>query len=110
MLASPDDKQNTSDSETAEKNAAIHSLSPLPISSRQSSIQSLNSITEEKPNEVKLEQVEVNETCSSGNITSKVYFSYISAGGNAFNVTILIFVCLICQFVCTGGDYWISYW
>jgi len=79
--------------------------------SRQGTNKNVSSPVDEiKLSEAQKEQTEVAETMSSGNVSSSVYLSYISAGGNVFKVSFLLFICIFTQMLGTGGDYWISYW
>ncbi|XP_022166667.1 probable multidrug resistance-associated protein lethal(2)03659 isoform X2 [Myzus persicae] len=78
---------------------------------RQESILSVaSSIEETKFNDIITEPVEIAETRSSGNISFKVYMSYIFAGGHSCKVISLILVCIFTQLFASGGDYWITYW
>lgn len=61
----------------------------------------------EVPHKMPYEEI---ETRSSGNIAFSVYSSYISAGGNIFKISFLVFVCLLTQVLATSGDYWITFW
>jgi len=79
--------------------------------SRQGSIKSVaSSVDENKLNGDKKEPTVVAEIRSSGNVSSSVYLSYVSAGGNIFKISFLLFICIFTQILGTGGDYWISYW
>ena len=79
--------------------------------SRQESIKSISSsIDEIQLNETQAAPIEVAETRSSGKVSHSVYLSYISAGGNIFKISFLLFICIFTQVLGTGGDYWISYW
>lgn len=50
------------------------------------------------------------EIRSSGRVASNVYSSYITAGGSAWKIGLVVFLYVFCQILTTGGDYWISYW
>lgn len=103
--------EETTDGETDSTNAINNSLEQLSSLSRQGSIKSIeSSIDENKLNGTQAEPVEVAETRSSGKVSRSVYLSYISAGGNAFKILFLLFICIFTQVLGTGGDYWISYW
>lgn len=54
--------------------------------------------------------VEGAETRCSGNVSSTVYRSYLSAGGTRFAIAVFVAVCIACQLLTSGGDLWISYW
>jgi hypothetical protein len=52
----------------------------------------------------------VAEMQAEGSVNSKVYWMYVSAGGNCI-VTLLVFgMCILAQLAISGGDYWMSYW
>eukprot|EP00102_Acyrthosiphon_pisum_P027033 XP_016664243.1 PREDICTED: probable multidrug resistance-associated protein lethal(2)03659 isoform X1 [Acyrthosiphon pisum] len=104
-------EETTTDSEINVKNATNNSLEQFSDLSRPGSIESVaSSVDENKLNGVLNEHKEVAETRSSGNVSRSVYLSYISAGGNIFKISFLLFVCIFTQVLGTGGDYWISYW
>ncbi|VVC32370.1 Hypothetical protein CINCED_3A012061 [Cinara cedri] len=50
------------------------------------------------------------ETRSSGPVSLNVYFSYLLGGGSIYKLSFVLFVCILTQLLCTGEDYWISYW
>ncbi|CAH1736130.1 unnamed protein product [Aphis gossypii] len=103
--------EGTTDGEIDTTNVINNSLEQLSNLSRQSSIKSIaSSIDENKLNGTQAEPVEVAETRSSGKVSHSVYLSYITAGGNAFKISFLLFICIFTQMLSTGGDYWISYW
>lgn len=52
----------------------------------------------------------VAETRSMGNVSIGVYLSYFSGGGSVCTILFVLFTCLVTQLLCTGEDYWISYW
>ncbi|XP_026805613.1 probable multidrug resistance-associated protein lethal(2)03659 [Rhopalosiphum maidis] len=109
LLKSSDE---TADSEIDDTKATINnSVEQLSSLSRQGSIGSISSsIDDDKLNETRAEPIEVAETRSFGNVSRSIYLSYISAGGNAFTIAFLLFICVFTQILGTGGDYWISYW
>ncbi|XP_026805619.1 probable multidrug resistance-associated protein lethal(2)03659 isoform X1 [Rhopalosiphum maidis] len=109
LLKSSDE---TADSEIDDTKATINnSVEQLSSLSRQGSIGSISSsIDDDKLNETRAEPIEVAETRSFGNVSRSIYLSYISAGGNAFTIAFLLFICIFTQILGTGGDYWISYW
>jgi len=79
--------------------------------SRQESLKSISSsIDENELNETQVAPIEVAEIRSSGKVSRSIYSSYISAGGNIFKISFLLFICVFTQMIGTGGDYWISYW
>jgi len=79
--------------------------------SRQESLKSISlSIDENKINETQVAPIEVAEIRSTGIVSRSIYSSYISAGGNTFKISFLLFICILTQVLSTGGDYWISYW
>ncbi|XP_060850595.1 probable multidrug resistance-associated protein lethal(2)03659 [Rhopalosiphum padi] len=104
--------EETTDSEIDDTKATINnSVEQLSNLSRQGSVGSVSSsIDENKLNGTRAEPIEVAETRSSGNVSRSIYLSYISAGGNAFTISFLLFICIFTQMLGTGGDYWISYW
>ncbi|XP_025200376.1 probable multidrug resistance-associated protein lethal(2)03659, partial [Melanaphis sacchari] len=103
--------EETTDSEIDIKNVTNNSLEQHSSLSRHGSIISISSsIDENKLNGTQSEPIEVAETRSSGKISLSIYLSYISAGGNAFKISFLLFICVFTQILGTGGDYWISYW
>ncbi|XP_063913516.1 probable multidrug resistance-associated protein lethal(2)03659 [Zophobas morio] len=61
-----------------------------------------------------LEQVdvptEVKEQRGSGNISKRVYTSYISAGGNIFAGLFLAILFILVQLASSGSDYFLSFW
>ncbi|VVC32363.1 Hypothetical protein CINCED_3A001687 [Cinara cedri] len=86
-------------------------LNPLPVFSRSNSHHSIStSMGENKLSQIQSEPVEVIETRCSGNVSPRVYLSYIFAGGSVFKILFLLFICIFTQMLSTGGDYWISYW
>lgn len=50
------------------------------------------------------------EPRSSGNVSLRVYSSYVRAGGNCRRILGLLFVCVLTQVFESAGNYWISYW
>ncbi|XP_060851388.1 probable multidrug resistance-associated protein lethal(2)03659 [Rhopalosiphum padi] len=104
--------EETTDSEIDDTKATINnSVEQLSNLSRQGSVGSVSSsIDENKLNGTRAEPIEVAETRSSGKVSRSIYLSYISAGGNAFKILFLLFICIFTQMLGTGGDYWISYW
>ncbi|KAE9540068.1 hypothetical protein AGLY_005320 [Aphis glycines] len=103
--------EGTTDDEIDTTNVINNSPEQLSNLSRQGSIKSIaSSIDENKLNGTQAEPVEVAETRSSGKVSHSVYLSYISAGGNSFKISFLLFICIFTQMLSTGGDYWISYW
>ncbi|XP_022162516.1 probable multidrug resistance-associated protein lethal(2)03659 [Myzus persicae] len=104
-------EETTTDGEIEKINATNKSLEQLSCLSRQESLKSISSsIDENKLNETQAAPIEVAETRSSGKVSRSIYLSYISAGGNAFKISFLLFICIFTQMLGTGGDYWISYW
>lgn len=98
------DDQGTSDKDE-------NTLNPLPVLSRISSHCSISTYVDEKNlRKVQVEPVEITEASCSGNVSSKVYLSYISAGGSVFKISFLLFICISTQMLSTGSEYWISYW
>lgn len=98
-------------SENESLNAGSNNLDPQTILTRQVSVQSISSSIEDgKLNETQAEPIEVAETRSSGNISLSVYSSYFSAGGHAYKISFLLFMCVFTQVLASGGDYWITYW
>ncbi|XP_025406860.1 probable multidrug resistance-associated protein lethal(2)03659 [Sipha flava] len=78
---------------------------------RQDSIQSVSSsVNESKIKETQIEPIEEAEICSTGNVSKSVYFSYIFAGENICQLMITVFATLFTYIICSGGDYWISFW
>jgi len=104
-------EETTTDTEIYSKGAINNSLEQLSNLSRQGSLKSVaSSVEENKLNGAQKEPTVVAETRSSGNVSRSVYLSYVSAGGNIFKISFLLFVCIFTQVLGTGGDYWISYW
>jgi len=104
-------EETTIDNDVDTKNKINNSLEQLSDLSRQGSIRSVaSSVGENELNRAQEEPTEVAETRSSGNVSRSVYLSYMSAGGNIFKISFLLFMCIFTQFLGTGGDYWISYW
>eukprot|EP00102_Acyrthosiphon_pisum_P018651 XP_016655861.1 PREDICTED: probable multidrug resistance-associated protein lethal(2)03659 isoform X2 [Acyrthosiphon pisum] len=104
-------EETTTDSEINIKNATSNSLEQHSELSRQGSIKSVaSSVDEDTLNGAQTELTEAAETRSSRNVSRTVYLSYISAGGNIFKISFLLFLCIFTQVLATGVDYWISYW
>ncbi|VVC32361.1 ABC transporter type 1, transmembrane domain,ABC transporter-like,P-loop containing nucleoside triphosphate [Cinara cedri] len=115
MLESLKEITVASDKGSSNKNESVIYLDVFHSSSQQSFKGSMESISRSINGstihgEIETNPVEVSETCSTGNISRDVYFSYISAGGSAVKISCLIFICLLAQMLGTGGDCWISYW
>lgn len=109
--SSVDTSTVVSDNESSAVYSSTDALDPRSILSRQVSVQSVASSTEEtKLIGTQEEPIEVAETRSSGNISLTVYSSYFSAGGNVCKVSFLLFMCVFTQALASGGDYWITYW
>ncbi|KAL4089621.1 hypothetical protein QTP88_024632 [Uroleucon formosanum] len=104
-------EETTPDTEIDNKNVTDKNFEQPSNLSRQGSIKSVaSSVDENKLNGAKKEPTVVAEIRSSGNVSSSVYLSYVSAGGNTFKILFLLFICIFTQMLGTGGDYWISYW
>jgi ATP-binding cassette subfamily C (CFTR/MRP) protein 4 len=56
------------------------------------------------------EQDEEKETRSSGQLSSKVYTTYIRACGTWFNFFLLILLFILTEIFATGADYYIAFW
>jgi ATP-binding cassette subfamily C (CFTR/MRP) protein 4 len=56
------------------------------------------------------EQDEEKETRSSGQLSSKVYTTYIRACGTWFNCFLLILLFILTEIFATGADYYIAFW
>lgn len=111
MLQSAEEPSVKSDIESDNKYTINSNVDPIPVLSRQDSIQSVSSsIDEKKFGGAEVVPIEVAELRSSGNVPKSVYFSYIAAGGNICKIIFLILICIFAQILCTGGDFWISYW
>lgn len=111
LFQSSEEPSVTSDVESYNEKTNTSSIDILPALSRQGSIQSVSSsIDETEFRRAQADPIEVAEIRSPGNVPSSVYFSYISAGGNVYKILFLILICVFAQILCTGGDFWISYW
>lgn len=111
MLKSSEEPSVTSDIEPYNTKMTKNGIDICSALSRQGSFQSvLSSIHETEFSGAQVDPIEVAEIRSSGNVPSSVYFSYISAGGNVYKILFLILICVFAQILCTGGDFWISYW
>lgn len=111
LLGTSVDTTVVSDNESSAKYSSTHTLDARSLLSRQVSIQSVASSTEEtKLIGAQEEPIEVAETRSSGNISLTVYSSYFSSGGTVCKVSFLLFMCVFTQVLASGGDYWITYW
>ncbi|KAF2900921.1 hypothetical protein ILUMI_05261, partial [Ignelater luminosus] len=80
-----------------------------PKMSRQSSANRKVSVISTGSTEGNIPQ-QVEEQRSTGTISSYVYKSYISAGGNCFVVFGVFFLLIIAQVAASLGDYFITYW
>jgi len=104
-------EETTTDTEIDSNNATNKSLDQPSGLSRQESLKSISlSIDENELNETQVAPIEVAEIQSSGKVSRSIYLSYISAGGNIFKISFLLFICIFTQLLGSGGDYWISYW
>jgi hypothetical protein len=52
----------------------------------------------------------VAEMRTRGKVDFRVYWSYFAATGNCGIILLVFGVCVLEQFVISGGDYWMSYW
>lgn len=111
MLQSSKETSVTSDVKSYNTKSTKNFIDILPALSRQGSIQSdLSSIHETEFSGAQGDPIEVAEIRSSGNVSSSVYFSFISAGGKVYKILFLILICVFAQILCTCEDFWISYW
>lgn len=79
--------------------------------SRQVSLQSTgSSIDEVQYEEFHENPVEVEESRSSGNVSSRVYASYLSAGGTKWQIFLVFFTCIFTQILGSSGEIWMAYW
>lgn len=69
-----------------------------------------DSVHGEANGEPPAEPVEIAEARTTGKVSRNVHFSYVLAGGNVFKISLLISICIFTQVLCTGCDFWISYW
>lgn len=84
---------------------------PKTIMKRRASIISVTSVNgKSKDCKDPLEPIEVEESCSSGNIPLSVYLSYLFAGGRKFKIIFFISISILTQVFISGGDLWITYW
>lgn len=104
------EKDILSDNESNAQNENAYGTNSRPTLTRQSSLQSVASSVESKLSKLQTEPIEEAETRSFGSISLSVYSSYFSAGGNAFTILILLFMCVLTQVLSSGGDYWLTYW
>lgn len=106
-------EESPSSPETCNANAMTDDdTESFSVISLNGSTQSVSSSVDGIPlkNGTRAEPVEVAETRSSGNVSRRVYLSYISSGGNVSKISFLMFVCIFTQTLVTGCDYWITYW
>lgn len=101
-----------SDYESCKTNTTENSFEVIPLLSRHSSIQSIQSsiVSEIKSNVDEMKPVKEVESRPTGNVSRSVYFSYISAGGNICKISFLMFILIFTQVLGTAGDFWMSYW
>ena len=50
------------------------------------------------------------ETRRQGRVDTGIYWSYLSAGGSWFIVSLAFYVNVLTQLAISGADYWMSYW
>lgn len=63
-----------------------------------------------KDREDPVEPIEVAENSSTGNVSSRVYLSYILGGGRTPKLIFFISVCVLTQVLASAGDLWVAYW
>lgn len=76
------------------------------ISMRRGSVHSIGSVDEEKIES----PAELQETKTSGSISSHVYKSYFRSGGHICKIIFLFWMFVLAQLAASGADYFISYW
>lgn len=92
-------------------NLDYNSTDPKINVKRQASIISVSSVNGKiKDCKDLLEPIEVEESCSSGNIPLSVYLSYLFAGGRPIKIIFFILISILTQAFISGGDLWITYW
>jgi len=107
-----------SSSETLESNNECHikktsskTLCQRTDLNRQVSINSAESSVEEvKFSAFQETPVEIEETRSSGRVSSSIFASYFSAGGTSCQIFCSLFICIFTQILASGGDFWMAYW
>lgn len=110
-MKSSTDIINEFNQESNTRNINIESLGNRPHFYREMSVKSVDSITEEiQCNEFQEDPVEVEESRSSGSVSSRVYLSYFSAGGTQFRFFVILFISILTQILASVGEYWIAYW
>lgn len=113
-LGSSEESVNEPKDETDKTGATVDSndLESFSVVSLPDSVHSTSSYAAECQSKggVPAEPVEIAEARTAGKVSRNVYLSYILAGGNALKILFLISVCIFTQVLCTGCDFWISYW
>ena len=66
----------------------------------------MNSVDDKKQPEPK----EVAEMRSVGSVSSKVYGTYLHAGGNLCVIFMMFLLFIVAQALASGSDYWLTYW
>lgn len=115
MLESSEKQSAASDADAGNKNEChlyleVPLVSPLKDSTLSISSSSSTDGNGKCSSRAGPQPAQVAEMRSFGTVSRNVYFSYIAAGGSAFKISVLVFVCLYTQVLCTGGAYWISHW
>lgn len=106
FLKSPEDVRMTTFTEKNNRNNDDLNINAYSSNENiASSIEKLNDITAETNEEPKEP-----ESRSSGHVSKKVYFTYLSAGGSTFKVLFLFSIYFITRALYIGGDFWIHIW
>lgn len=109
FVGSSEESVNVSNNETFSTGAT--DLESFSVISLHNSFQSLQSLADESDLiGARAEPKKIAEARSTGKVLCSVYISYIMAGGNVFKISFVIFLCIFTQILCTGCDFWISYW
>lgn len=54
--------------------------------------------------------MQVEEKRADGSIGWTIYSKYFRASGGYFSFIFMVFVCVMAQFLASGGDYYVNYW
>lgn len=76
------------------------------INMRRGSVHSIGSVDDEKIDAPS----ELQETRTTGSVSSEVYKSYFKSGGHCCYIIVLFWMFLLAQSAASSGDYFISYW
>lgn len=102
---------DAAETESDSKNMTTNNLDPFPITFRKNSTLSVSSSNLTcKTFDDHSELIEMKKNDSPGENMPNLYFSYISAGGNVYKITFLLFMFVITQVLASGADFWIMFW